>query len=1010
MEIIKKLKKLNFKSSKNEAVLISDTKYPIQIYLNNKDIKKSKIDFGSQIKVWHKGTSNLKQAENFVVLECVLRLLKKGYLPENIELEKTWKSGHGTSGRLDILLRSIDKKTFAMIECKTWGEEYAKERNNMTEDGGQLFSYYVQERNVVLLILYSSNFQKEIEYIAEAVETTKVEGNNNVELYNSWNKSFTLESIFAENTSLYFSEKKNLLKKDLKELDHETGKGLFNSFAEILRRFAISDKSNAFNKIFNLFVCKIYDEDTKTAQEELDFQWQIDDNYKKLIDRLTNLYKRGVNDYLQTEIQEEYFTPLNEFAFIDVYNLDTFNKNYGIIKELVELLQNYQIKYTSKHQFLGDFFEDLLNTGVKQEAGQFFTPTVLSRFFLKSIPINKIINKRIENKNPDILPYIIDYACGAGHFLTEAIDEIEEHIKNIEINDLVGRIQKHFLSIKENFFWAKEFVYGIEKDYRLAKTTKVAMFLYGDGDAVILNADGLNDFKTKDYTGILNSENRLNEKFDIVVSNPPFSISNFKQDLKTGNKDFKLFKYLSTKSAEIECLFVERTYQLLTENGYVGLILPLSILNNESKIYTEARKLMLLYFDIKGIVELRDKTFKPTNTTTVGLFLQKRKKEEIVNAFNKIYSYCQTDENNKTLSKIIDDKKNVLDLLRKNNLTDVSISITDYYNYEINTELAYYIIKYLNLNKKMVIAYSGEKKEQEVFLGYRYSKSRGRDGFEVFKDDNGNIKTMLYDEINLQNSKKINTHILSNFSNIQLEIPKELENNLNYLSVNSLLQDTNLVIDNPSKFFVSDNYVIQSNSPFGDLIDSQQLTEYGFTDLIEEEKIQYIGGITYNKKAEVPQKTNKRVLTASNLNLNTGKLDLSTKIIHLQEDYELPEVLEPRKNDIIISNSSGSLKHLGKVVYVDNDYEGCAVGGFLSIIRCKEEKLAKALFYRLLSYDFRKHIASLRGQNINNLDLDKINNFPMLLPTNLDEFSNEIIEKEIELKQINEKLKNLKIK
>ena len=215
MEVIEILKKLNFKSSKNEDVLISDTKYPIQIYLNNKDIKKSKIDFGSQIKVWHKGTSNLKQAENFVVLECILRLLKKGYLPENIELEKTWKSGHGTSGRLDILLRSRDKKTFAMIECKTWGEEYAKERNNMTEDGGQLFSYYVQERNVNLLILYSSNFQKEIEYIAQAVETTKVEGNNNVELYNSWDKSFTLENksefFTLENGVLYNKAKTEIL-------------------------------------------------------------------------------------------------------------------------------------------------------------------------------------------------------------------------------------------------------------------------------------------------------------------------------------------------------------------------------------------------------------------------------------------------------------------------------------------------------------------------------------------------------------------------------------------------------------------------------------------------------------------------------------------------------------------------------------------------------------------------------------------------------------------------------
>lgn len=181
-----------------------------------------------------------------------------------------------------------------------------KERNNMIEDGGQLFSYLVQEKETKLLILYSSNFQNEIELTAEAIDCNSLKGSNNQEIFDSWDKSFILESIFAENSTLYFSQKRNLLKKDLKELDQETGRGLFNSFAEILRRFAVSDKSNAFNKIFNLFVCKIYDKDIKNSNEELDFQWKINDNYRTLIDRLSNLYTKGVKDYLQIEIQQSF--------------------------------------------------------------------------------------------------------------------------------------------------------------------------------------------------------------------------------------------------------------------------------------------------------------------------------------------------------------------------------------------------------------------------------------------------------------------------------------------------------------------------------------------------------------------------------------------------------------------------------------------------------------------------------------------------------------------------------
>ena len=38
-------------------------------------------------------TANFSQNENFVVFECVCRLLEKGYKPKDIELEPTWKLG-----------------------------------------------------------------------------------------------------------------------------------------------------------------------------------------------------------------------------------------------------------------------------------------------------------------------------------------------------------------------------------------------------------------------------------------------------------------------------------------------------------------------------------------------------------------------------------------------------------------------------------------------------------------------------------------------------------------------------------------------------------------------------------------------------------------------------------------------------------------------------------------------------------------------------------------------------
>lgn len=84
-----------------------------KIIFDESNVKNSKIcykDLG--IKVCRETTSNFLQGENLVVLECVNRLLEKGYLPENIVLEKDWGLGHKTKGNLDIEIVQDDKAVF----------------------------------------------------------------------------------------------------------------------------------------------------------------------------------------------------------------------------------------------------------------------------------------------------------------------------------------------------------------------------------------------------------------------------------------------------------------------------------------------------------------------------------------------------------------------------------------------------------------------------------------------------------------------------------------------------------------------------------------------------------------------------------------------------------------------------------------------------------------------------------------------------------------------------------
>jgi type I restriction enzyme M protein len=85
----------------------------------------------------------------------------------------------------------------------------------------------------------------------------------------------------------------------------------------------------------------------------------------------------------------------NEFVIKDVYDGPSFNENAVVVKEIVQLLQKYKLHNARKQQYLSDFFELLLTTGLKQEAGQFFTPVPVAQFIIKSLPVDKIVEKKL---------------------------------------------------------------------------------------------------------------------------------------------------------------------------------------------------------------------------------------------------------------------------------------------------------------------------------------------------------------------------------------------------------------------------------------------------------------------------------------------------------------------------------------------------------------------------------------------------------------------------------------
>lgn len=396
---------------------------------------------------------------------------------------------------------------------------------------------------------------------------------------------------------------------------------IVNRFEEILRHNNVSDKENAFNRLVALFICKLVDEIKKQDFEEVEFQYkQGTDTYESLQDRLQRLHTQGMEEFMKEKIfyvEADYaerlfvqytgykrkqaieelnktirilkFYSNNDFAFKDVHNEELFFQNGKILVEVVQLFQPYRIVYPSKHQFLGDLFEQLLNKGFKQNEGQFFTPMPITRFIWDSLPLQTYISD-------NGLPNVIDYACGAGHFLTEAVEAIDK-VRNDMDNS-----------------WVEKHIYGVEKDYRLARVSKISLFMNGAGGANIVFGDGLENYADK---GIERGS------FDILVANPPYSVSGFKQHLKLRNNTFRILDIVTNDGKEIETLFIERISQLLRPRGLAAVVLPASILSNSSATYMAAREELLQNFYIRAIVSFGSKTFGATGTNTVTLFLER---------------------------------------------------------------------------------------------------------------------------------------------------------------------------------------------------------------------------------------------------------------------------------------------------------------------------------------------------------------------------------------------------
>lgn len=637
------------------------------------DLGKNKIEYQGilQGQVIKEIKGDEEMSRSFILTRLVNEL---GYAPDRIEIEHEYTAGrpHTNTSRIDIVVRDAKGNAFLFIECKSPDAYASDDRDQIIEE--QLYKVAGMERtegnSVRYLVLYTT-----AETIDKVMDECIIIDIEKFPTFADWEVSRDFSNTLPARYGK--AQKTPYIKASAKDLETDFSNEMLNQLQTDLHNVLWggggTDDNEVFASLTNLILAKIQDEDEKEDGDTYDFQSMTfakdgDEEFEtneQLFERINALYRRALKSKLyildENELQKSYVIDSKKFSLSKL--------KYAV--QRMEGLSFVDGKNSlSGKDILGDFFEGIIRNGFKQSKGQFFTHINIVRFMLYAMQTDKLAIKRI--KEDKELPYMIDPSAGSGTFLIEYMKFITQNMKyrnrNADgYNALLGTARAVKDKVLSDWFypnhrenkWAQTYIYGSEINFNLGTAAKVNMILHGDGSTNIFVKDGLLPFSKYEKETAPNAlhgsdknelyQNReVNGQFDLILTNPPFSVELDNDTQKSVKHDF-----MFGEKKNSENLFVERWYQLLRENGRLAAVLPESVFDTTENKYI--RLFLYKYFTIKAVVSLPQISFEPyTSTKTSILFAQKKTAAE-VKAWNDAW-----DSASKEYSHLVTQAKNLI--------------------------------------------------------------------------------------------------------------------------------------------------------------------------------------------------------------------------------------------------------------------------------------------------------------------------------------------------------------
>ncbi|MCI9016239.1 MAG: N-6 DNA methylase [Clostridia bacterium] len=602
-----------------------------------------------------KDTWLIETPEEIVRQEFILHLINElGYEKEQMDQEvqvNNSRRGNGQA-RADIVIwkskieKRENKSAFIVVECKAENvklheEDYFQGYNYASWAGAKFFVTTNQKETKYFNVV-KGEIPMALEEILSIPKADEVNDSKRIKEILSETKTFTRDE-FAR---LLFTCH-NIIRNN----DKLSPEAAFDEISKILFIKIRHEKEVKGKEIFTL---KKYKENKKVYEE-----------YQKIN------YNADKKEYMQTLFEDaKHFYRTNKlFESNEVIKI-----RENSFEAILEKLQKYNLSDTSD-DVKGIAFEEFLGKTFRGELGQFFTPRTIVNFMTHIL-------------DPQEGEFICDPTCGSGGFLIKAFEYIREKIEK-DVKESKEKLRKiiegkNYENLKENekilinekidkmqlllntelvsdfkksrlHHLSYNCIYGTDANPRMARTSKMNMIMHGDGHGGVHHHDGL-----------LNIGGIFENKFDVILTNPPFGSRIGKTQKITEDDKFKdeeakqeyIAKYgeayinslkqiddnintrlldlydLGSVSTLTEVLFMERCLRLLKKGGRMGMVLPEGVLNtsNLQKVrdYFEGKAKILLICSIpQDVFIAAGATVKPS------LIFMKKFTEEEENDYSK---------------------------------------------------------------------------------------------------------------------------------------------------------------------------------------------------------------------------------------------------------------------------------------------------------------------------------------------------------------------------------------